>query len=102
MSAPITNDKMDRSFLDASIPDLIKELTTNEKISLLAGQNWWATVAVPRLNIPSINMTDGPGGARGHSFFNMGGYQHSVNKSTADPSSRFCTPQSHRDGRDVR
>jgi beta-glucosidase len=39
--ATITNDKMDRSFLTASIPDLIKQMTIPEKVSLLAGKDWW-------------------------------------------------------------
>ena len=33
--------KMDRSFLEASIPKLVKELTVDEKLSLLAAVNWW-------------------------------------------------------------
>ncbi len=41
MPAQKTNDQMDRSFLTASIPDLIKKLTQDEKISLLAGKDWW-------------------------------------------------------------
>jgi hypothetical protein len=32
---------MDRSFLSASIPLLLNQLTVNEKVSLLAGQNFW-------------------------------------------------------------
>jgi len=66
-----TNDQMDRSFLTASVPELLKKLTTQEKISLLAGKDWWSTVPVARLNIPSIKVTDGPNGARGGSFFKM-------------------------------
>ncbi|KAI9632811.1 putative beta-glucosidase [Dioszegia hungarica] len=66
-----TNDQMDRSFLDASIPELLKQLTMEEKISLLAGKDWWNTVPVPRLNIPSVKVTDGPNGARGESFYHM-------------------------------
>ncbi|OCF36321.1 beta-glucosidase [Kwoniella heveanensis BCC8398] len=65
------NHKMDRSFLSAKIPDLLKSLTTDEKISLLAGQDFWNTVPVPRLNIPSIKVSDGPNGARGGSFYHM-------------------------------
>ncbi|KAK6910594.1 hypothetical protein I203_104626 [Kwoniella mangroviensis CBS 8507] len=66
-----TNDQMDRSFLTASIPKLLEEMTEEEKISLLAGKDWWNTVPVPRLNIPSIKVTDGPNGARGDSFYHM-------------------------------
>ncbi|KAK4685009.1 beta-glucosidase, partial [Tremellales sp. Uapishka_1] len=66
-----TNNEMDRSFLSASIPELVRQLTMEEKVSLLAGADFWKTVPVPRLNIPEIKVTDGPNGARGESFFNM-------------------------------
>ena len=71
MVAAKTNDQMDRSFLSASIPELVGKLTTDEKISLLAGRNFWETVPVPRLNIPVVKVSDGPNGARGGSFFKM-------------------------------
>ncbi|KAI4518352.1 glycoside hydrolase family 3 protein [Schizophyllum commune Loenen D] len=58
-----------RSFLDASIPDLVKKLRVDEKVSLLAGPNWWNTSAVERLEIPAIRMSDGPNGVRGSSHF---------------------------------
>jgi beta-glucosidase len=47
-----TNDKFDKSFLDADINQLVKSLTMDEKVSLLAGSGWWETVSVPRKNIP--------------------------------------------------
>ena len=36
-----TNDQMDKSFLSASVPELLKKLTRDEKVSLLAGRNFW-------------------------------------------------------------
>jgi beta-glucosidase len=40
-------------------------MTLEEKVSLLAGKNWWETVPIERLNIPSAKVSDGPNGARG-------------------------------------
>lgn len=34
------------------------------------GVDFWHTKAVPRLNVPSIRMSDGPNGVRGTRFFN--------------------------------
>ena len=42
----------------------IKKLTLQEKIQLVMGADNWRTYAVPRLNISSIKMSDGPYGAR--------------------------------------
>jgi hypothetical protein len=39
--SPKANDQMDRSFLTASVPGLLKKLTTEEKVSLFAGRDWW-------------------------------------------------------------
>ena len=54
-----------------SAPDLarfdatVKELTLEEKVSLLAGSDWWHTPGVERLGILPIKVSDGPCGARG-------------------------------------
>ncbi len=44
---------------------LVAQLTLAEKASLLAGEDLWSTVAVPRVGIPKLQVTDGPSGARG-------------------------------------
>ncbi|KAL4919487.1 glycoside hydrolase superfamily [Aspergillus aurantiobrunneus] len=48
----------------------IQELRLGEKIDLVSGIDFWHTAAVPRLNIPSLRMSDGPNGVRGTRFFN--------------------------------
>lgn len=50
--------------IEKRVEELLKELTLSEKVALLSGQDIWNTVAVKRLGIPSITMTDGPHGVR--------------------------------------
>ena len=47
------------------IDALVKELTLEEKVSILSGSDAWHTTPVERLSIPRVKMTDGPNGARG-------------------------------------
>src|SRR5258706_1130762 len=47
------------------IDDLLKKMTLDEKVSMLAGADLWHSVAVSRLGIPQFKVTDGPNGARG-------------------------------------
>ncbi len=46
------------------LPALLAELTTEEKASLVSGQGFWWTRAVPRVGVPSIMVSDGPHGLR--------------------------------------
>jgi beta-glucosidase len=48
---------------EKKIASLIKQLTLDEKISLIAGTGF-DTVPIPRLGIPALKMTDGPVGVR--------------------------------------
>ncbi|PVH77695.1 glycoside hydrolase family 3 protein [Cadophora sp. DSE1049] len=52
------------------VEDVLKELTSQEKIGLLSGVDFWHTQSIPRLHVPSIRMSDGPNGVRGTRFFN--------------------------------
>lgn len=49
--------------IEAKVENLIKKLTLEEKISMLAGTGF-DTVPIPRLGIPALKMTDGPVGIR--------------------------------------
>ncbi|MEM9777783.1 MAG: glycoside hydrolase family 3 protein, partial [Chloroflexota bacterium] len=47
---------------------ILSQMTLEEKIAMLAGADFWATVPNERLNIPAMKVTDGPNGARGGDF----------------------------------
>ncbi|CAI5758434.1 unnamed protein product [Candida verbasci] len=55
---------------DFDVESVLSQLTLDEKISLIAGIDFWHTAAVPRLDIPSLRFSDGPNGLRGTRFFN--------------------------------
>ena len=46
------------------VRELVRQMTLEEKASLLSGRDFWTTKPVERLGIPSIMMTDGPHGLR--------------------------------------
>ena len=54
------------------VDTLIARLTLDEKAALTAGVDFWHLAGVARLGIPSIQVTDGPNGARGSALFGLG------------------------------
>jgi len=54
------------------IEELLRQMTVQEKVAMLAGTDDWYTVPVERLGIPSLKMSDGPNGARGAGGFTAG------------------------------
>jgi len=53
-----------QSFANFDVSHIMKQLTLDEKITLLSGFNFWQTPAIDRLGIPSLFITDGPHGVR--------------------------------------
>ncbi|TWH17734.1 beta-glucosidase [Rhodococcus rhodochrous J45] len=49
---------------DRSPVEIVAHLTVEEKASLMSGLDFWHTEPVPRADIPSIMLTDGPHGVR--------------------------------------
>ena len=66
---------------------LVAALTLDEKCALTAGEDMWSTVAVERLGIPKISVTDGPSGARGPGIPGM-----SMAPSTCIPCGKIIVP----------
>lgn len=52
--------------------ELLRQMTLQEKVSLLAGSDMWHTTPVERLGIPAVKVSDGPNGARGAGGFTNG------------------------------
>ncbi|KAE8147158.1 putative beta-glucosidase H [Aspergillus avenaceus] len=51
------------------VDDVLARLTEDEKVALLSGTDFWHTLALPEVGVPSIRTTDGPNGVRGTKFF---------------------------------
>ena len=45
-------------------PDILKQLTLEQKVALLSGKDVWSTYAFPQAGVPSMVMSDGPHGLR--------------------------------------
>ncbi|MFC7532114.1 glycoside hydrolase family 3 protein [Actinoplanes sp. GCM10030250] len=46
----------------------LQQLTLEEKVSLLTGQDFWSLPAIPRIGLRSLVMSDGPVGVRGTGY----------------------------------
>ena len=59
---------------------VIAGMTLDEKASLTNGVDFWNLAAVERLGIPSIQVTDGPNGARGARCSGSGARRRSASR----------------------
>ncbi|KAI8313039.1 putative beta-glucosidase K [Colletotrichum sp. SAR11_59] len=53
-----------------NIEHVLENATLAEKISLLAGSDFWHSTPLPQYDVPAVKCTDGPNGVRGSRFFN--------------------------------
>ncbi len=67
----------------AEIETILQQMTLEEKAALCTGAGPWATVAIPRLGVPEMVVTDGPHGVR---------YQQDPTKIAAGSHPATCFP----------
>ena len=60
-NAPYKNPKTP---VEERVADVLKRMTLDEKVSMLAGSGWMESMPIERLGIPAIKMADGPLGVR--------------------------------------
>lgn len=65
---------------------LVASLDLEEKTSFLAGAEMWSTIAIDRLGIPPVFLTDGPNGARGPAL------PSSMDTTSTSTSTSMCMP----------
>lgn len=53
------------SDLNEKLGELLTQLTLEEKVELLTGQDMWQTVAIERIGLKAMRLSDGPSGVRG-------------------------------------
>ncbi|SDC82604.1 beta-glucosidase [Sanguibacter gelidistatuariae] len=54
-----------RPSLEAVIADLLAQLTLEEKVRMVVGADMWSTVAIERIGLRAMVLSDGPAGVRG-------------------------------------
>src|ERR1700733_1466090 len=62
--AGVPPDKGLKLTVEARVSDLLKRMTLEEKVAMLAGSGWMESQPIERLGVPAIKMADGPMGVR--------------------------------------
>ena len=57
-------NQKNREELDDRVKEILRQMSTEEKIRLCSGKDFWHTADFPQYGIPSVMITDGPTGLR--------------------------------------